>query len=176
MTGATGARRVLCRPPLGSSALLFLAAGFLGYLANLPGALGVVLATVGVAVAVGLRALRPSGVRAFAPLPALLALAFGALASPLGLVPELAAGGAGLAFLAWLADDPARPAGGIARARSTILVSGLALGIAWSSALLLPSRSASLGVAAGLLVLAVGALAYLVARPELFDREAAATS
>jgi hypothetical protein len=159
-----------------STALLVLAGGFLGWLANLPDGLGVVLVVAGIGAGVGLRAARRVALRSFAPVPAVVALAFGAVASPLGLVPELAAGGAGLALLVWLADDPARPVGGIARAHGTILVSALALGIAWSSALLLPSGSASLGVAAGLLVLAAAALAYLVARPELFDREQAATS
>ena len=90
----------------------------------------------------------------------------------LGLVPELLAGGCGLAFLAWLADDPARERGGLVRAPPLITLPAVALGITWASALLLPSGSATLGVAAGLLAFALLAVALLAARPELFDREA----
>ncbi|MGA9840560.1 MAG: hypothetical protein WBS16_09070, partial [Thermoplasmata archaeon] len=54
-------------------------------------------------------------------------------------------------------------------------VPGLAVGVAWASEFLLPSTSAPLGVAGGLLAASLIALAYLVSRPELFDREAAPT-
>jgi hypothetical protein len=163
------------RPPVGATALVLAVGLFLGYLTALPHGVGVVVAAVGVGLAVGLRALPWPGARAFAPVPLLIAFGFGAVASPLGVVPELVAGAAGLAFLVWLADDPARFPGGVGRARITILVPALALGIAWTSALLLPSGSAPIGVAAGVLVVAVAVLAYLVARPGLFDREEAAT-
>jgi hypothetical protein len=48
--------------------------------------------------------------------------------------------------------------------------------MSWVSALLLPPGSATVGVAAGLLAFAIGAVAFLVARPRLFDREEALTS
>jgi hypothetical protein len=161
---------------VGSSVLLALAGGFLGYLTVLPGFLALEVVGAGVALGIGLRWVGDPRVRPWAPVPVLAALVTGAVASPLGVVPELAAGGSALAFLVWLTDDPARPAGGIFRGRFTVLLPAFALGIAWSSALLLPSRSASLGVAAGLLAFVIATLAYLVGRPELFDREAAATS
>jgi len=161
---------------VGPSMLLVVAGGFLGYLTVQlwPDVFLVVWAGTGLGV--GLRLVPQPRVRQFAAVPVLVALATGAVASPLGVVPELVAGGSALAFLVWLANDPARAAGGTVRARVTILIPASALGIAWASALLLPSSSASLGVAAGLLVFVLAALAYLVGRPRLFDREAAATS
>jgi hypothetical protein len=79
----------------------------------------------------------------------------------------------GLAFLVWLADDPARPAGGARRGLATVAVPALAVGIAWSSTLFLPAGAVPLGVAGGLLALTLALVAFLVGRPSLFDREEA---
>jgi hypothetical protein len=165
-----GARRV------GPSLFLAAAGAFFGYLIVPHSADVFLVVWAGVALGIGLRWVREIRAQQVAAVPVLVALATGAVASPLGIIPELAAGGSALAFLLWLAEDPARPAGGPARARVTILIPAFALGIAWASALLLPSNSASIGVAAGLLVFVIAALAYLVGRPGLFDREAATTS
>ena len=154
------------------SVLLVVLAGFLGYLTGLPEDLGLLVVLVPIALGFGLRGLRSESLRWIAPFPVLAALIWGAFRSPFGLVPELVAGGCGLAFLAWLADDPARERGGISRAPTLLALPATALGIAWSSALLLPSSSATLGVAAGLLAFAIVAVALLAARPEVFDREA----
>jgi hypothetical protein len=162
--------------PLGSSALLALAGGFLGYLTVRPGLFAFGVVWVGVALGIVLRLIPQRRARPWAPVMVLAALVTGAVSSPLGLVPELAAGGSALAFLVWLMDDPARPAGGIMRGRVTVLLPAFALGVAWASALLLPSRSASLGVAAGLLVFVLATLVFLLGRPELFDQDVAATS
>ena len=153
-------------------ALLVVLGGFLGYLAALPGNLGLVVVLVPIAAGFALRGLRSAPLRGIAPLPVLAALMWGAFQSPFGLVPELVAGGCGLAFLAWLADDPARERGGISRAPTLLAMPGAAIGLVWASALLLPSNSATLGVAAGLLAFAIVAVALLAARPEAFDREA----
>lgn len=154
------------------SVLLVLFGGVLGVLSGLPGDVGLSLVLGPIALGLGLRGLRAPSWRWAAPLPVLAGLTGGALASPFGLVPELLAGGCGLAFLAWLADDPARERGGLLRAPTLLTVPALALGIMWASALLLPSDSATLGVAAGLLAFALVAVALLATRPELFDREA----
>ena len=156
-----------------SGALLLVASGLFGYFGTLPVPLGAGLALGLTGAGLALRAQARARLRAIAPVPALAALLVAALASPLGLLPELLAGMAGLAFLAWLADDPTRPAGGLGRARMTLLLPALALGIAWASALLLPSRAAPIGVAGGLLAGALVALAILIARPGAFDREEA---
>ena len=154
------------------AALLVVFGGLLGYLSGLPGDLGLVIVLGPIAVGVGLRVLRAPPWRWAAPLPVLLGLTWGVFRSPFGLAPELLAGGCGLAFLAWLADDPARERGGLVRAPTLITLPAVALGITWASALLLPSGSATLGVAAGLLAFALVAVALLASRPELFDREA----
>ena len=167
----------LAPPPrsrgIASGTFLLVASGLLGYFSTLPVPLGAGLAMGLTATALAMRARSRGRPRAFAPVPALAALIVAALSSPLGLLPELLAGMAGLAFLAWLADDPTRPAGGLGRARMTLLLPGLALGIAWASALLLPSRAAPIGVAGGLLAGALVTLSLLIARPGAFDREEA---
>ena len=152
--------------------LLVVFGGFLGYVTGFPGHLGLWIVLLPIALGIGLRMLRSESLRWAAPFPVLAALAWGVFRSPFGLVPELVAGGCGLAFLAWLADDPARAEGGPTRSPTLIALPAVALGIAWSGALLLPSTSATLGVAAGLLVFAIVAVALLVARPGLLDREA----
>ena len=96
-----------------------------------------------------------------------------AVLAPVGLGIELVAGLAGLAFLLWLADEPTPPVGGSVRSLPTLAVPALALGIAWSSALFLPAGAVPLGVAGDLLALTLAAVAFLVGRPALFDREEA---
>ena len=59
------------------------------------------------------------------------------------------------------------------RALPEVAVPALALGIAWSSALFLPSRVVPLGVAGALLALAIVAVAFLVGWPSVLDREEA---
>ncbi len=163
------------RPGIVSGAALLLVSGLLGFYGTLPVLPALLLTLALPAAAIAMRALTLPHVRATAPIPALAGLVVGALASPYGLLPELLAGAGGLAFLAWLAEDPARPTGGLARARTTLLVPALALGIAWASSFLLPSHAAPIGVAAALLVGALVTLAMLVARPSAFDREEATT-
>ena len=156
-----------------SFVLLLGSALFLGYLCGLPVDLGIVVAAVAVGMAVGLRADRSPRVAGYAPVPALVGLAFDAVVAPVGLGTELVAGAVGLAFLGWLADDPSRPVGGPVRALPTIALPALALGIAWSSALFLPPGAVPLGVAGGLLALTIVAVALLAGRPTVFDREEA---
>lgn len=136
------------------------------------------LGLIGTAVALGavLRRLRTETGRSLAVLPVLAALGVGAVRAPFDLVSAVVAGGAGLAALVWLADDPHRPPGGIARARLALLWPTLAVAMAWMSALLLPPGTATLGAAAALLAFVLAAVALLLARPRLFDREEAATS
>lgn len=156
-----------------SLALLLVSATYLGFLSGVPDGFGPLLAAAAVAVAAALRMSSRNRVAAYAPVPALAALALEAIPAPVGLGTELVAGLAGLAFLVWLADDPSRPARGSVRSLPTVAVPALALGIAWSSALLLPAGAVPLGVAGGLLALTLAAVALLVGRPTAFDREEA---
>jgi hypothetical protein len=157
----------------GSLALLFVSCTFLGYLSGFPDGFGLVLVLAAVVAAAGLRAVPSRALSAYAPVPALAGIALEAASAPVGFGTELVAGLSGLAFLVWLADDPARPAGGAVRALPTLSLPALALGIAWSSALFLPAGAVPLGVAGAVLALALAAVAFLVGRPALFDREEA---
>jgi hypothetical protein len=156
-----------------SLALLAAVVVLLGLLSGLPYGVGIVVAIVGVASAVVLRLVSSPTVTACAPIPVLLAMVMVATTAPISFGAELLAGFSGLAFLVWLADDPSRPAGGAVRGLSVAALPALALGIAWSSALFLPAGSVPLGVAGGLLALAVAALALLFGAPGLFEREEA---
>jgi len=167
---STASARIRSVQPV-SLGLLLIAAVYLGFLSGYPGGFGPLVAGIAVVFAAGLRVGAPRGVAAYAPVPVLVALAVEAVPAPLGLGTELLAGLSGLAFLLWLADDPTRTVGGAARSLPTVAVPALALGIAWSSALFLPAGAVPLGVAGGLLALTLAAVAFLVGRPAVFDRE-----
>ncbi len=156
-----------------SLVVLVVPAALLGYLSGFPGGDGVVVATAAVALAAALRATPHPDLEGYAPIPALVGVALEAATAPVGLGTELVAGAAALAFLFWLADVPDRPVGGPVRALPTIALPALALAIAWSSALFLPSGAVPLGVAGGLLALTIVGVALLVGRPSVFDREEA---
>ena len=156
---------------LGSVALLGAVGGLFGVVTGLPHDEGLVAVLAGVIAGAALQRQRVRSLRSLASVPVLVGLGATAIASPLGLLPELLAGASGLAMLVWLADDLDRPIGGVRRARLTIGVPALALGIAWTSSLLLPSSSASIGVAAGLLVFVIVTISVLIGLPSTFDRE-----
>ena len=155
--------------------LLALSMLALAYGSRIPSVAAFVLALLGVAAGVGLRAARPSGLRELSAAPVLVVLGGLAVATPASPVPELLVGVSGVAFIAWLADDPARPPAGATRGAVVWAIPALGMGVAWASEFLLPATSAPLGVAGGLLAASLVALAYLVARPDLFDRDVAPT-
>jgi len=156
-----------------SLSVLFVPAVLFGYLSGYPAGAGLILMVVAVGAAAGLRAATRSSAASYAPIPVLLALVVEAVTAPAGFGTELFAGLSGIAFLVWLADDPTRPEGGAVRGLSQVAVPALALGIAWSSALFLPSGVVPLGVAGALLALAIAAVAFLVGWPTVLDREEA---
>ncbi len=127
-----------------------------------------VLAAIGAGT--GLRAARPALLREAAPIPVLLGLGVLAVESPLLPLSELLVGLTGVVFVAWLMDDPARPPAGVSRGMIGWTIPALGVGVAWASSFLLPSRAAPVGVAGGLLAGALVLLAYLISRPDLFDR------
>jgi len=158
---------------LPSLVALLVAAVLLGYLSGVPDGWGIVLAAAAVLAAALLRQSSADAVAAYAPVPVVVVLVVEAVGAPVGIGTEIVAGLAGLAFLVWLADDPSRPVGGAARSLGTVAVPALAVGIAWSSALFVPAGALPLGVAGGLLALTLGAVALLLGRPTVFDREEA---
>jgi hypothetical protein len=135
--------------------------------------LGVALASV--AIAGGLELAGDGRHRSIAPVPMLAGLLLLAAGLPSGPAPELLAGVGGVVLLAWIAEDPARPAGGALRGAVGWGLPGLAVGLAWVSSFLLPPSSAPIGVAGGLLAAVVIALAALFHRPEIVTTEPAPT-
>jgi hypothetical protein len=132
-----------------------------------PVALGIGLG--GVLATVALRRWgSPLGIE-LAPGPALLSIAALAVTSPSNPISALLGGGAALAVLIYLADDPTRSPGGPRRSAPTLLVVSLAFGISWGSALLLPPATGALGVAGGLLALSLFLIASLLRRPQLLE-------
>ena len=143
---------------------------------DLPWVAGFLLAASGIVAALVLRA-RTVGARSDAAI-AIVLLVIGVLAAaaPPTLLTGLAAGAAVLAFLTWLADEPGRVVGTIRRGLPSVALAGVAFLVAWSSAFLLPTTPAPVGVAAGLIVLAIFLAALLLGRPDLFRREPALTA
>lgn len=155
--------------------LLAISVAALAFDSRLSTGVALLLAAVGLASSVGLRAVGRTSLTEGSPVPVLAALGALALETPIAPLPELLVGVVGVVFVAWLLDDPWRPPGGVARGAAVWAIPAFGVGIAWASTFLLPSSAASLGVAGGLLAAALIALAYLVSRPDLFDRGGATT-
>jgi hypothetical protein len=165
---ASRAQAALRGMPLGALLVAALALFALG--TTFPWYLGVALAVGGVAIATWIRVRFVGGARELAVvaiLAVLVALASRAAATS---GPILLGGFASLVLLLWIADDPREAPGGVRRAAPSVLVAGFVVAIAWGSALVLPSRNAVVGIAAGLFVFAVVVLAIFFGRPDLLER------
>ena len=147
-----------------TTALLGFAMAALGLVGGLPFGFGPSLGVAGVIVTAVLRSRWPERFGTLALAPALVALAILAATSPAVPSAELFSGLTGLAFLLWIADDPARPSGGGRRAVPTIALGALGVGLAWTITLAVPGRSPDVGLAGGLLAAALVLLAILIAR------------
>jgi hypothetical protein len=156
-------------------ALLVVAVGLFGVVGGLPYLAGPLLGPAGVLATAAWRR-RASGAGAVALLPALAALGTLAATAPVTASGELFGSLATLAFLLWLADDPARPAGGGRRAIPALAACGVGVAVAWSLTLLLPRPSGKVGVAAALLVASLLALAWFLAREAEAPAAVAATA
>lgn len=150
-------------------------AGF-GSLGTLPLVPALVVALVAAGLGALLRLVPRRWLHPLAPFPPLVGLAVLAVyAVPTG-VTALYGGIAALVLLLWVADDPDRLPGGSTRAMNRLLIPTVGLGIAWASAFLLPGGVAPLGAGVALLVVVVVLAALLLRSPEVFDRDAAASS
>ncbi|HTP54588.1 MAG TPA: hypothetical protein VML94_06505 [Thermoplasmata archaeon] len=143
---------------------------------DLPEHLGYLVAALGLGASVALRADAPRTSAAGAVVPILAALTVIAATAPSSAGTDLFGGVAAIALLAWLAEDRRRAPGGLVRAAPSLLVVFVALGIAWTSALFLPTGSARIGFGAALLVLVTILVAYLLGRTDLIDAEPPATA
>jgi hypothetical protein len=159
----------------GLGVLLAASVGF-SLLVAIPLALGLVLAVVGPVVGALVRMAVPRRFRASGLVPPLAVLGTFASLSPVGVLPELAAGVTGLALLLWYAEDPDRYPGAILRGLGGLVAPAAVLAIALASSLLLPAGVGSLGIAAGLLAATIAAIALLLGAPHLFDEAPPTTS
>lgn len=145
-------------------------------LGTLPPAEAVAVAVVAAGLGTAARHVRSREVHPWAPIPPLVGIGVLAVfAVPSGLT-ALYGGVASLALLLWLADDPDRLPGGVARALVRLLVPAVGLGIAWTSAFLLPGDIVPLGAGVALLVAVVILAALLLRSPQGLERDAAASS
>jgi len=167
----------LLRRAFGPAYGLLVAASIgLSVFSAVPPIVGVPLAVGSATLASLLRGLVPRHYRFFGLLPPIVALGILASYCPLGTIPELAAGLAGLALLLWCSEDPDRDPGALGRGLAGVVVPATVLALAWVSSLLLPSGVGSLGIAAALLVACVVGVGLLLGAPRVFDRDPSATS
>jgi hypothetical protein len=126
--------------------------------------LGVLVGLAGFAGAAVLRYLdRPSAtVVAFVPLVTALALV--ATLSAANAADDLLAGLTSLGVLVWISDEPTHPVGGTGRGAKLFLLSTLTLSVAWVASLLRISVVGGIGLAVGLIALALLLVASLLAR------------
>jgi hypothetical protein len=149
-------------------------AGLFGFAVALFGLVGGLPLVIGPAVGVGgivasslwRRSPRGTG-RALPIVPAIAGIAVLAVTAPATPAAELFGGLAALAFLVWLADDPARPRGGGRRAAPVVMLVALTVGLSWAITLAVPGRGPEIAVAGGLLAAAFVLLALLLSRPQV---------
>jgi hypothetical protein len=123
---------------------------------------GLLLVVVGVVGAVAL-ALEPR-MRSVSVLPLLLALTGLAATAPIGIATEVVAGASALAALGWVARDRDVP-GPVGRTLGGLTLPALALGVAFFTSVGIPAGRQFVGAAVVLLVVALAAVGWTIARP-----------
>lgn len=146
------------------SLVLGVAAVALGLAGGLPLALGAVLGAIGVGVSAACRGMAPPRWSTWTLVPAMLAVSIEAVFATAIPSTEVLAGVTGVAFLFWMAQDPHRPRGGGRRGVTPIAIVALAVGFSLSIVLVLPRGPSEVGIAGGLLALAIVLVAVLLAR------------
>lgn len=160
MSASTDRARRLVAPAIAASAPLAL-------LAASPGpdtAVALAIVGVGAAGSIGLRMLGRSVLRPIEGVPFLAALLAATVLVAASPGTELLAGLAGLGVLLWVAQDPAWPMP-FSRTARGLALPALALGLAFGVALALPVARQSVGIAAALVVVSLGALGWALTRP-----------
>jgi len=144
--------------------VLGLAAVVLGLVGGLPFALGALIGVVGVGASVAFRTVASRPWRAWTVVPAMLAVSVEVVLAPAVPAAELVAGATGIAFLFWMADDPHGSRGRAERGLIPIAVVAVAVGFSLGIVLALPRFPSEVGIAGGLLALAMVLVAILLAR------------
>ncbi|HEY6238298.1 MAG TPA: hypothetical protein VIZ68_03830 [Thermoplasmata archaeon] len=126
------------------------------------GGTGLVLIAVGVVAAIAL-ALEPR-TREISVLPLLLALTGLVATAPIGIATEVVAGASALTALGWVARDREDP-GPIGRSLGGLTLPALAFGVALFTSVGLPAGRQFVGAAVVLLVVALAAVGWAIARP-----------
>jgi len=130
---------------------------------------GTAIAIVGFAAVGTLRAFAGRSVRPYEFLPAVASLGYLALVVPPSIVTDLLAGVSALALFLWLSADPELPRGTLRRSGDVLLLPALGVAVALSSSLLIQPGYVYVGVAAGLLVGGLLAVAWVLIHPETFS-------
>lgn len=141
-----------------------LAAVALGLVGSLPFALGALMGAVGAGASVALRRWASPPWRSWSVVPAMLAVSVEVIVAPAVPLAELLAGATGVAFLFWMADDPHGSPGAGRRGSTPIAVVAVAVGFSMAIVLVLPRLPSEVGIAGGLLALAMVLVAILLAR------------
>ena len=147
-----------------TTALFGFAMGSLGLLGGLPIYVGPALGAGTVVISALLRSFKPGAHGTLTLVPAVVAIAVLAASAPPGPATELFGGLSALAFLLWVADDPARPSGGGRRSVPTLALASLGVGLAWAVTLALPTNSPDVALGGALLAAALVLLAVLLGR------------
>jgi len=162
--------------PVVPTAVLLLATVLFATATALPLYVGVGIAAGSVLAGTAMQRYRGRPLGDLAAVPVIGALAVLAAFAPSTAPADLLGGVGAVAILFWLAGEPGKARGSLARAVPTVMTTGLILVIAWTSALLLPRSPALLGIGGALLVALMLAVAILLGRPDLIDGEPPATA
>lgn len=150
---------------------IVLAGAVVGFaaLTELPWVVAICVSAVGVGGSIALRRWGQGRAADLSAAPVLIGTAVLATSAPPTPFAALLAGAVGVAVLAWMADDPARAAGALTRARPAFAVVALSLLFVWGVALLTARASADVGVAGALLAVSLFLMVVILGRPQLLD-------
>jgi len=158
---------------VGTIALVGAVTGF-ALVTEIPFLLALAIGFAGVGGSIALRYRGTEASADLAAAPTLVSVATLVLGAPPTPEVALVAGVVALAILVWYADDPSRSPGGLRRARSTLSIVALTLGIAWGCAVLLAGSSRDIGIAGGLLTVSLFLVVPFLDRPQRLETPAPA--
>ena len=162
-----GPRAAPDRSGLVASLILGASAVGLGLAEGTPFATGAWLGAVGVGLSGAWRALGTPRSMGWSVLPAMLTISAEVVLAPYAPSTALLAGVCGVALLFWIANDPGRTFGVLGRRSYPIAVVAVAVGLSMAILFVVPRGPSGVGVAGGLLALAMVLVAILLNRTRL---------